>query len=142
MIGNDPALVLLDPIGLKAINAEACRELLDRQGKTDLFVIVDFSIVHRTRGMLDESGEPLVGRRSAPKLAANVDAFYAGSKAWRQVPLSLSPEERERTYLRLTSKKFFSAHSNMSVASPFARLLMRRLSTGWFTPRRISMRTC
>jgi three-Cys-motif partner protein len=101
MIGNDPALVLLDPIGLKAINADGCRGLLDRRGKTDLFVIVDFSIVHRTRGMLDESGEPLAGRRSAPKLAANVDAFYAGSKAWRQVPPSLSPEERERAYLRL-----------------------------------------
>lgn len=101
LIGSDPALVLLDPIGLKAIGADACRGLLGRKGKTDLFVIVDFAIVHRTRGMLDEEGQPLPGRRTAPKLAANIDDFFGASQSWRQVPLALDAEERERAYLRL-----------------------------------------
>ena len=101
MIGTEPALVMLDPIGLKAIGADACRGLLERRGKTDLFVIVDFSIVHRTRGMLDGDGRPTSTRRSAPALAANIDSFYAGSGNWRDVPLALPVEERERAYLRL-----------------------------------------
>jgi three-Cys-motif partner protein len=99
IIGDDPALILLDPIGLKAIGASACQRLITRAGKTDLFVIVDFAIVHRTRGMLNEDGSAPSHRVAA--LAANIDSFYAGSQKWRQVPLVLSAEERERAYLRL-----------------------------------------
>jgi three-Cys-motif partner protein len=101
MIGNDPALILLDPIGLKAIIAEACRGLLERKGKTDIFVIVDFGMVHRTRGQLlsDESPNPDIP--SAASTAANIDAFFGGTDRWRHVDESQSVEERERAYLQI-----------------------------------------
>ena len=57
-IGDAPALILLDPIGLKAIGASACKTLLHRAGKTDVFVIVDFTIAYRAAGQLFDDGEP------------------------------------------------------------------------------------
>jgi three-Cys-motif partner protein len=101
MIGNDPALVLLDPIGLKALRADYCAALLGRSGKTDAFVIVDFAIVHRTRGQLRLSGEPRPEIPGSAANAANIDAFFSGSTRWRSVSLTTSAEERERAYLRI-----------------------------------------
>lgn len=101
MIGNDPALILLDPIGLKAITAETCRALLERKGKTDIFVIVDFGIVHRTRGQLLAHGMPNPDIPGAAANAANIDAFFGGSKRWRQVEKWRPVEEREQSYLQI-----------------------------------------
>lgn len=100
-IGDAPALIILDPIGLKAITADACSGLLERKGKTDLFVIVDFGIVHRTRGQLLADGEPNPQVPGAEANAANIDAFYRGSRRWRCVEEGRPVEERERDYLRI-----------------------------------------
>lgn len=88
-------------IGLKAITAEACRGLLERKGKTDIFVIVDFGVVHRTRGQLLPGGMPKPGIACAAANAANIDAFFGGSRRWRDVEEWHSVEERERAYLRV-----------------------------------------
>ncbi len=100
-IGPDPALILLDPIGLKSIDAETCRRLLDRSAKTDVFIVIDFSIVHRSAGQLLEDGSPNPALATAAKNAANVDAFFDGDQGWRRVAKqpSLAAIDRERTYL-------------------------------------------
>lgn len=84
-IGNAPALILIDPIGLKAIGAKACNALIHRSGKTDLFVIVDFTIAYRAAGQLLDNGEPDPKYAGAAALAANVDEFFGGSRAWLPV---------------------------------------------------------
>jgi three-Cys-motif partner protein len=101
MIGDDPALIFLDPIGLKAITAEACRGLLERKGKTDIFVIVDFGIVHRTRGQLLSDGRPNSEIPGAAANAANIDAFFGGSRRWRSVDRRLPVVDRERAYMHI-----------------------------------------
>lgn len=101
MIGDDPALIFLDPIGLKAITAEACRGLLERKGKTDIFVIVDFGVVHRTRGQLLRDGTPNSDIPGAAANAANIDAFFGGSQRWRSVDPSLPVVDRERAYMHV-----------------------------------------
>jgi three-Cys-motif partner protein len=81
-IGDAPALILLDPIGLKAIGVSACDALLHRAGKTDVFVIVDFTIAYRAAGQLLPSGEPDSKYPGARALAANVDDFFGGTRDW------------------------------------------------------------
>jgi three-Cys-motif partner protein len=105
-IGTSPALVLLDPIGLKAIDASTCRVLLDRQGKTDAFIIVDFSIVHRTAGQLLPDGSPNPDIAVAAKNAKNIDAFFDGDTTWRNIAKQrLTPYAREWAYLDLYFKR-------------------------------------
>lgn len=102
IVGNAPVLVLLDPIGLKQINAAACKRLLDRPGKTDAFVIVDFQIVHRTAGQLLSDGAPNPAIAGSAANAANIDAFFDGSARWREIATSSrSRSAREQAYLDL-----------------------------------------
>ncbi len=102
LITSDPALILFDPIGLKPITADRCRPLLARAGKTDLLVVVDFQIVHRTGGQLLASGEPNPKYKTAVALTANIDAFFS-TKDWRKIAVNpkLSAQARERQYLNL-----------------------------------------
>jgi three-Cys-motif partner protein len=123
LIGSDPALVLLDPIGLKALRADHCDPLLGRSGKTDAFVIVDFAIVHRTRGQLLATGEPRPDIPGAEANAANIDAFFSGSTRWRTVPTWHSPEERERAYLRIYFEDVLSASFSYMGACPVRKVV-------------------
>ena len=101
MIGDDPALVLLDPIGVKSIHADVCRKLLQRRGKTDAFVNVQFAIVHRAGGMLGADGEPDPANAVARGNVENIDEFF-GTKEWRKIAQSgASKDEREAAYLKL-----------------------------------------
>jgi len=97
---SDPSLILLDPIGLKAITADRCLPLLQRFGKTDLFVIVDFGIVHRAAGQLLPEGTPKPSIPGARRLGQMVDAFF-GTTNWRGIATNpaLSLEEKESRYL-------------------------------------------
>jgi three-Cys-motif partner protein len=102
-IGQAPAVILLDPIGLKAITANRCRELLQRAGKTDLFVIVHFGIVHRAAGQLlpDGSADPRIAAAAAT--TRNVDEFF-GTPDWRRIaldPTLVDRIDKEPAYLRL-----------------------------------------
>jgi three-Cys-motif partner protein len=101
-IGSAPALVLLDPFGIKGIDAVTCQSLLHRIGKTDVFVIAGFAFVHRTGGQLDEtSGEPRADIPAARANVATVDAFF-GTRTWRSIALGGAPTaQRERGYLQL-----------------------------------------
>jgi three-Cys-motif partner protein len=101
MIGDDPALVLLDPIGVKSIHADVCRKLLQRRGKTDAFVNVQFAIVHRVGGMLLPDGEADPTNAVAKGNVENIDEFF-GTKDWRKIALSDEPKDaREDAYLQL-----------------------------------------
>jgi three-Cys-motif partner protein len=101
-IGQAPAVILLDPIGLKAITASRCRQLLQRAGKTDLFVIVHFGIVRRAAGQLlaDGSANPRI--KPADATTRNVDEFF-GTTEWRRIALdpSIDGVEMEIAYLHL-----------------------------------------
>jgi three-Cys-motif partner protein len=101
-IGHDRALILLDPIGVKAMDAEACRKLFSRPGKTDALVNVQFSVVHRTRGQLLPDGEPNPAVPSAAKTVKALDAFF-GTDEWRKrIAIDGKPtEEQEEEYLEL-----------------------------------------
>jgi len=102
LIGTDPALILLDPIGVKSIDAETCRRLLHRRGKTDAFVNVQFSVVHRTRGQLLPHGEPNPEVQGSAASVRNIDAFF-GDDEWRKrIAINgKSAKEQEAEYLRL-----------------------------------------
>jgi hypothetical protein len=76
---RDAAGRLIDPIGLKAIGAKACHALIHRTGKTDLFVIVDFTIARRAAGQLLESGRPDPRYPGAAAFASNVYDFFGES---------------------------------------------------------------
>jgi len=104
-IGDAPALILLDPIGLKAIGASACKTLLHRAGKTDVFVIVDFTIAYRAAGQLFDDGEPDPKDAGAAALAANVDDFFGGSREWLPIIRSRRSERVERGLIDLYFEK-------------------------------------
>ncbi len=102
MMGSDPALILLDPIGLKTITADVCRPLLQRDGKTDLFIILHFKVIHRTAGMLLSTGHANPAIPSATAAAATIDALF-DSPRWRFIACnpSLNASQRERMYVDL-----------------------------------------
>jgi three-Cys-motif partner protein len=101
MIGSDRALVLLDPIGVKSIDAATCKKLLHRQGKTDAFVNVQFAVVHRTRGQLLASGEPNPDVQGSAANAKNIDDFF-GTCEWRKIATNgKSSKSQEADYLNL-----------------------------------------
>jgi three-Cys-motif partner protein len=120
-LGNAPALILLDPFGIKGVDAETCRSLLHREGKTDVFVIAGFSFVHRTGGQLTPHGTP---RTDIPGAAANVaivDAFF-GSAAWRVIALSgRAAGVRERDYLQLYFDDVLGARFEYKLPYPVRR---------------------
>lgn len=102
-IGNAPALILFDPIGLKPIAAKTIRPLLHRRGKTDVFMILHFKVIHRTAGMLLDTGYANPAISSAERAAGMLDAVF-GTKRWRFIaknPRITNVEERERAYLDL-----------------------------------------
>jgi three-Cys-motif partner protein len=121
MIGSAPALVLLDPFGIKGIGAATCQQLLYRTGKTDVFVIAGFSFVHRTGGQLTPMGAP---RSDIPAAAANatlVDEFF-GSAAWRAIAVSRRPTAtRERSYLQLYFDDVLGARFRYKLPYPARR---------------------
>lgn len=120
-IGNWPALVLLDPFGIKGIDASTCQRLLHRSGKTDVFVIAAFTYVHRTAGFLDEHGLPRTDRAGAEAHVANVDAFFGGA-AWRAIALSgWSRDRRERAYLSLYFADVLGARYEYKLPYPVRR---------------------
>lgn len=105
-IGNAPALVLLDPIGLKTIKAEAWKPFLDRPGKTDLFIVLHFGVVHRIGGMLLPTGHANLDKPGALQAAASLDDVFNGPR-WRYTAVHPNlvgeqhREERERRYVDL-----------------------------------------
>lgn len=101
MIGSDRALVLLDPIGVKSIDAVTCKKLLRRPGRTDAFVNVQFAVVHRTRGQLLPNGEPNPDLQSAAANVKNIDDFF-GTCEWRRIATNgKSSGSQEADYLKL-----------------------------------------
>lgn len=121
-IGNQPILLLIDPIGLTAIPADVCARLLGRAGKTDVFIILDFQYVHRTGGQLmaDGSANPAVIGSAAN--AANIDAFFGGQE-WRKVAvdLSLIKGEREDRYLDIYLGEVLATRYRYRCAYPVRR---------------------
>jgi three-Cys-motif partner protein len=101
-MSGSPALILLDPIGLKSLPAEVCRPLFQRLEKTDVFIILHFKVLHRTAGMLLPTGhaDPMI--QGAGKAAETFDAVF-GSPRWRFIACQpdLTTLEREQRYLRL-----------------------------------------
>jgi three-Cys-motif partner protein len=98
-MGTHPSLLLLDPIGLKTIPAEVCAPLLHRIGKTDVFIVLHFKIVHRTGGKLLPTGHANPAYPDAVKAAETLDAVF-GSPRWRFVAVdpTLDAAQRERKY--------------------------------------------
>ena len=105
-IGDAPALVLLDPIGLKTITASHWEPLLNRKGKTDLFIVLHFAVVHRTGGMLLPDGTHNPTKPTARRTALMLDGVFRGPE-WRAIAIDPAlrgdhhREERERLYVRL-----------------------------------------
>ncbi len=106
-IGNSPALVLLDPIGVATIPAHAWEPLLVRPGKTDLFVVLHFAGVHRLRGWMLPDGSPNLAIEGARGGILNMDRVFKGQE-WRAIALDPKldggerhREERERRYVQL-----------------------------------------
>jgi hypothetical protein len=100
-LGNAPALVLLDPFGIKGNDAATSQRLLHRGGKTDVFVIAGFAFVHRTGGQLTPEGNPRPDIAGATANVATVDAFF-GTPSWRLIARGgASTPQRERGYLQL-----------------------------------------
>ena len=101
-MGNAPALILLDPIGIKPISADACDPLLFRSGQTDVFIILHFAVVHRAGGMLDGSGGAKPSLPRAAALASTIDRFFRTDE-WRQVAANpnFKAADRDDRYLNL-----------------------------------------
>lgn len=98
---EDPVLLLLDPIGLKAIRTQGVRPLIHRNAKTDVFLTLHFQVVHRVMGMLDSSGQAISGKPGAAENARNLDDFF-GSERWRNIPNSgHSAEHREENLISI-----------------------------------------
>jgi three-Cys-motif partner protein len=119
-IGTAPALILFDPIGLKMIAAETIRPLLHRKGKTDVFMVLHFKVIHRTAGMLLPSGHADPAIPCARRAALMLDAVF-GSPRWRFIaknPRIKSVEERERAYLNLYFEDVFGDRYEWLCAYP------------------------
>jgi three-Cys-motif partner protein len=106
-LGDVPALILLDPIGVATIPADTWKPLLDRTGKTDLFVVLHFAGLHRVGGFLLDDGRPNPSIKQAVGAVRNMDRVFGGNADWRQVALDPAlrgeehREERERRYVEL-----------------------------------------
>jgi three-Cys-motif partner protein len=121
-IGNSPALLLIDPIGLTAIPAKECAKLLQRVGKTDVFVILDFQYIHRTGGQLLSGGAADPGVSGSAANAANIGAFFGGD-GWRQVAVdpSLDKEVREDKYIGMYFAGVLGSRYRYQCAYPVKR---------------------
>jgi hypothetical protein len=103
-IGNAPSLVLLDPIGVATIPADTWEPLINRTGKTDLFVVLHMAGVHRVAGWLLPDGRPNPRIDGARNGALNMDRVFRGAE-WRAIALdptlAENRTERERRYVEL-----------------------------------------
>lgn len=120
IIGTAPALILFDPIGLKMIAADTIRPLLHRKGKTDVFMVLHFKVIHRTAGMLLDSGHADPQKHGARRAALMLDAVF-GTHRWRFIaknPRITSVEERERAYLDLYFEDVFGDRYEWLCAYP------------------------
>ncbi len=101
-IGDAPTLLLLDPFGIKDITADRCLPFLRRAAKTDVFVIVIMSGIHRTTGQLlpDGSANPRIP--GAQRNVDNTTAFF-GTDRWKAIALrgDWHSERKESEYLGL-----------------------------------------
>ena len=121
-MGNHPALLLLDPIGLKTIPAEVCAPLLHRIGKTDAFIVLHFKVVHRTGGMLLDTGYANPEVPGAEKAAENLDAVFGGPR-WRFIAVdpTLDVARRERKYVDLYFEDVLGDRYGYKCAFPVRR---------------------
>ncbi len=114
-IGDAPALVVLDPMGLKTISPDAWQPLLERSGRTDLFVVLIFSGLHRIGGMLLPDGTPKPTVPQARRAALGMDAVFRGPE-WRAIAIDPQlngdehREERERLYVELFCRHVIGRH--------------------------------
>lgn len=118
-MGSDPALILIDPIGLKTIPADVCRPLLQRSGKTDVFIVLHFKVVHRTAGMLLPTGyanPTIIGAEAA---AATIDSVF-NSPRWRFIACQpgLTATQRERMYIDLYFEEVLGERFGWKCAYP------------------------
>lgn len=118
-LGNSPALVVIDPIGLKSIPREACSPLVHRAGKTDVFAILHFKVVHRTGGQLLPTAYANPAIKGAERAAATIDASL-GSPRWRWICLDpdLDVEEKERRFLDLYGEHVLGDRYDWKCAYP------------------------
>ena len=113
-LGNAPALILLDPIGVGTIPADTWRPLLERKGKTDIFVVLHFAGLHRVGGWLLTDGSPNPAISGAKSGAATHDRVFNGP-GWRAIALDPAlmgeehREERERRYVKLFFEQVIGA---------------------------------
>jgi hypothetical protein len=119
MMGIHPALILLDPIGLKTITADVCRPLLQRVGKTDVFIILHFKVVHRTAGMLLTTGHANPDIPGAARAAETIDALF-DSPRWRFIACQpgLDATRRERMYVDLYFEQVLGERFGWKCAYP------------------------
>jgi three-Cys-motif partner protein len=106
-LGNSPAMILLDPIGVATIPAYTWRPLLERTAKTDMFFVLHFGGVHRVGGWLQADGMPKPHVAPARRGAENMDRVFNGPE-WRAIAVDPALEggdeqrrERERRYVAL-----------------------------------------
>ena len=101
-IGDAPALILIDPIGVADIPADTWKPFLERKGKTDLFFVLHFAGVHRVGGWLLPNGEPKPDVAPARRGAETIDRVF-NTREWREIAAddSLSREEKERRWVKL-----------------------------------------
>jgi len=121
-MGPYPALILIDPIGLKPIPADACMPFFQRIGKNDVFIVLHFKVVHRTGGMLLETGHANPEKSGAVKAAANLDAVF-NSHRWRFIALdpALNAGQRERKYVDLYFEEVLGKRYGYKCAFPVRR---------------------
>ncbi len=105
-LGDSPALILLDPIGVATIPADLWRPLLERKGKTDLLIVLHMAGVHRTGGWLTPAGVPNPRIAPAQRGVMTMDRVFNG-RDWREIAVEPElagedhREERERRYMKL-----------------------------------------
>jgi three-Cys-motif partner protein len=87
MVGTDPALVFLDPFGLKGIEMETIEKLLDRGANTKTELLIHFSdrTFKRMAGnMSDNASRQPVGVKSATSKIMQLDRVV-GTPMWRRI---------------------------------------------------------
>jgi len=87
MIGTDPALIFLDPFGVKGIEMEVIERVLDRGKTTKTELLIHFSdkTFRRMAGNLsDNAARKPVGVKSANSKAMQLDRVV-GTPMWRRI---------------------------------------------------------
>ncbi len=122
-LGNAPALILLDPIGVKTITFAAWEPLLVRPGKTDLFITLHFAVVHRIGGMLLPDGTANPETKNAVANARMLDGVFRGPE-WRGIAIDRDlqgdefREQREERYVQLYYDQVIGSRHRWKCAFP------------------------